>query len=191
MGSSFLVLLFQPVNHSKFIRCLLVSYDQLKRHCVGGCLFYFLSLQGSQSPLNSNRKVILGTRKKGSSILKSCRKRVWLLESGDLEHCSLVGFCVCKMGQDTFWLNIQGCCGGSKEVIQVKFTDCRENWCTFEDQWWFKGKGERQRGLEPLYVVQVVDSCVLRIYSLRETKKGKENQPSLFSSPDFRELRML
>ena len=30
------------------------------------------------------------------------------------------------MGQDTFWLNIQGCCGGSKEVIQVKFTDCAE-----------------------------------------------------------------
>lgn len=103
-----------------------VSYDQLKRHCVGGCLFYFLSLQGSQSPLNSSRKVILGTRKKGSSILKSCRKRVCLLESGDLEHCSLVGFCICKMGQDTFWLNIQGCCGGSKEVIQLKFTDCAE-----------------------------------------------------------------
>lgn len=30
------------------------------------------------------------------------------------------------MGQATTWLNVQGCCEGSKEVIQVKSTDCAE-----------------------------------------------------------------
>lgn len=30
------------------------------------------------------------------------------------------------MGQATAGLNVQGCCGGSKEVIQVKSIDCAE-----------------------------------------------------------------
>ena len=66
-------------------------------------------------------KVYLLGQEERQSHRESCGRKNGCL--GIRRRETPLGFASVKRGKDAAWLNVQGCCGGPRETMQVKPTD--------------------------------------------------------------------